>query len=61
MRTKGLAVMIAIGQTLLIVPQYANPVAIAAIGWKYWLFFFGMFVIPHHGVLHVPGNKGVDP
>ena len=25
--------------------RYANPVAIAAIGWKYWLFFLGMLVI----------------
>jgi len=44
-RTKGLAVMVAIGQSLLIVSQYANPVAIAAIGWKYWLFFLGMLVL----------------
>ena len=45
MRTKGLAVMVAIGQALLIVSQYANPVAIAAIGWKYWLFFLGMLLL----------------
>jgi len=45
MRTKGLAAMVAIGQALLIVSQYANPVAIEAIGWKYWLFFLGMLVI----------------
>lgn len=45
MRTKGLAVMVAIGQALLIVSQYANPIAIAAIGWKYWLFFLGMLVM----------------
>jgi len=44
-RTKGMAVMVAIGQALLIVSQYANPVAIAAIGWKYWLFFLGMLVL----------------
>jgi MFS family permease len=35
MRTNGLAVMVAIDQALLIVSQYANSVAIAAIGWKY--------------------------
>jgi hypothetical protein len=35
----------AIGQALLIVSQYANPVAIAAIGWKYWLFFMGMLIL----------------
>ena len=40
-----MAVMVAIGQALLIVSQYANPVAIAAIGWKYWLFFLGMLVL----------------
>jgi hypothetical protein len=34
MRTKGFAVMVAISQALLIVSQYANPVAIAAIGWR---------------------------
>jgi len=45
MRTKGMAVMVAVGQALLIVSQYANPVAIAAIGWKYWLFFLGMLVL----------------
>lgn len=45
MRTKGMAVMVAVGQALLIVSQYANPVAIAAIGWKYWLFFLGMLCI----------------
>ena len=45
MRTKGMAVMIAIGQALLIVSQYANPVAIEAIGWKYWLFFLGMLLL----------------
>lgn len=45
MRTKGLAVMVAVGQALLIVSQYANPVAIASIGWKYWLFFLGMLLI----------------
>lgn len=45
MRTKGLAAMVAVGQALLIVSQYANPVAIAAIGWKYWLFFLGMLVL----------------
>jgi hypothetical protein len=45
MRTKGLAVMVAIGQALLIVSQYANPVAIAAIGWRYWLFFLGMLML----------------
>jgi MFS family permease len=45
MRTKGIAVMVAIGQALLIVSQYANPVAIAAIGWKYWLFFLGMLAL----------------
>ncbi len=37
--------MVAVGQSLLIVSQYANPVAIAAIGWKYWLFFLGMLVL----------------
>jgi hypothetical protein len=36
---------VAIGQALLIVSQYANPVAIAAIGWKYWLFFSAMLVL----------------
>lgn len=45
MRTKGLAAMVAIGQALLIISQYANPVAIEAIGWKYWLFFLGMLII----------------
>lgn len=37
--------MVAVGQALLIVSQYANPVAIEAIGWKYWLFFLGMLVL----------------
>lgn len=37
--------MVAVGQSLLIVSQYANPVAIDAIGWKYWLFFLGMLVL----------------
>lgn len=45
MRTKGLALMVAVGQALLIVSQYANPVAIENIGWKYWLFFMGMLVL----------------
>lgn len=45
MRTKGLALMVAVGQALLIVSQYANPVAIENIGWKYWLFFMGMLLI----------------
>ncbi|KAH8665714.1 general substrate transporter [Tricladium varicosporioides] len=45
MRTKGLSVMVAIGQALLIVSQYANPVAIENIGWKYWIFFMGMLVL----------------
>lgn len=45
MRTKGLAAMVAGGQSLLIVSQYANPVAIDNIGWKYWLFFLGMLVL----------------
>jgi MFS family permease len=45
MRTKGLAAVVAIAQALLIVSQYANPVAIAAIGWKYWIFFLGMLVL----------------
>lgn len=45
MRTKGLAAMVAIGQALLIVSQYANPVAINNIGWKYWFFFLGMLVL----------------
>jgi hypothetical protein len=46
MKTKGLALMVAVGQALLIVSQCANPVAaIAAIGWKYWLFFLAMLVI----------------
>lgn len=44
MRTKGLAVMVAVGQAMLIVSQYCNPIAIAAIAWKYWLFFLGMLV-----------------
>jgi len=37
--------MVAVGQALLIVSQYANPVAIEGIGWKYWLFFLGMLVL----------------
>jgi MFS family permease len=45
MRTKGLAVMVAIGQALLIVSQYSNPVAISTLAWKYWLFFLGMLVL----------------
>ncbi|TKA34099.1 hypothetical protein B0A50_00079 [Salinomyces thailandicus] len=44
-RTKGLSVMIAIGQALLILSQYANPIAIENIGWYYWLFYLGMLLI----------------
>lgn len=44
-RTKGLGFMVAIGQIMLIVSQYANPVAIDNIGWKYWLFFLGMLIL----------------
>jgi MFS family permease len=60
-RTKGLSVMVAIGQLLLIVSQYANPVAIAAIGWKYWLFFLGMLVLMLAGVYFTyPETKGLS-
>ena len=45
MRTKGLSTIVAVGQALLIVSQYANPVAIENIGWKYWLFFMGMLLL----------------
>lgn len=37
--------MVAVGQALLIISQYANPVAIENIGWKYWLFFMGMLLL----------------
>lgn len=45
MRTKGLSVMVAVGQLMLIASQYANPVAIDRLGFKYWLFFLGMLVL----------------
>ncbi|CAG8977145.1 hypothetical protein HYALB_00003366 [Hymenoscyphus albidus] len=45
MRTKGLAIVVAGGQAMLIVSQYANPVAIENIGWKYRLFFMGMLLL----------------
>lgn len=45
MRTKGLSVMVAVGQLLLIVSQYSNPVAIGKIHWTYWLVFLGLLVL----------------
>jgi Sugar (and other) transporter len=62
MRTKGLAVMVAIGWALLIASQYANPVAIAAIGWEVLALLYGNAgAVPFYGVLHVPRNEGPYP
>ncbi|EME44007.1 hypothetical protein DOTSEDRAFT_79908 [Dothistroma septosporum NZE10] len=45
MRTKGISVFVLVGQALLIVNQYVNPIAIDSIGWYYWLFYLGMLFL----------------
>lgn len=59
-RTKGMSVVVALGMAMLIVSQYANPVAYAAIGWKYWIFFLGMLIIFLAGIyFFFPETKGM--
>lgn len=42
MRSKGLAMKNFVGQIALIINMYVNPVALAAIGYYYYIFFLGM-------------------
>lgn len=40
-----MAVVVSFGMAMLILSQYANPIAYANIGWKYWIFFLGMDIL----------------
>ncbi len=42
MRTKGLAVKTMVGQVALIINMYVNPIALAAIGYHYYIFYLGL-------------------
>ncbi|KAH7323461.1 general substrate transporter [Rhexocercosporidium sp. MPI-PUGE-AT-0058] len=42
MRSKGLAVKTMVGQVALIINMYVNPIALAAIGYHYYIFFLGL-------------------
>lgn len=43
-RTKGLALQIAVSQAALTVNNYVNPIALDAIGYWYFVFYLGMLV-----------------
>jgi MFS family permease len=50
MRSRGLAVKNLVGQVALIINMYVNPIALAAIGYHYYIFFlclncFWLFII----------------
>lgn len=42
MRARGLAVKTLVGQIALIINMYVNPIALAAIGYHYYIFFIGL-------------------
>jgi MFS family permease len=42
MRSKGLAVKNMVGQIALIINMYVNPIALAAIGYYYYIFYLGL-------------------
>jgi MFS family permease len=42
MRSKGLACKNFVGQIALIINMYVNPIALAAISWKYYIFFLAL-------------------
>jgi len=42
MRSKGLAVKNMVGQIALIINMYLNPIALAAIGYYYYIFYLGL-------------------
>lgn len=42
MRTRGLAVKNLVGQIALIINMYVNPIALAAIGYHYYIFFLAL-------------------
>lgn len=42
MRARGLAVKTLVGQVALIINMYVNPIALAAIGYHYYIFFIGL-------------------
>lgn len=44
-RTKGLAVQIAVSEAALTVNQYVNPIALDNIGYWYFVFYLGMLLI----------------
>lgn len=44
-RTKGLAVQVAVSEAALTVNQYVNPIALEKIGFWYFVFYLGMLVI----------------
>ncbi|KAI4723771.1 MFS sugar transporter-like protein [Aureobasidium sp. EXF-10728] len=43
-RSRGLGVMIAVSQAALTVNQYVNPIALAHIGFYYYIFYLGMLI-----------------
>ena len=44
-RSKGLALQIAVLELALLVNQYVNPIALAYIGYYYYIFYLGMLLI----------------
>lgn len=42
MRSKGLAIKNVVGQIALIINMWVNPIALAAIGYHYYIFFLGL-------------------
>ncbi|KAL3479796.1 general substrate transporter [Aspergillus californicus] len=42
LRSKGLAIKSVVAQCALIVNQYVNPIALSAIGWKYYIVYIGL-------------------
>ncbi|TVY14531.1 Lactose permease, partial [Lachnellula arida] len=44
-RARGLALQIAVSQAALTVNQYVNPIALDNIGFYYYIFYLGMFVL----------------
>ncbi|KAF9634806.1 putative hexose transporter protein [Lasiodiplodia theobromae] len=58
-RTKGLALQIAVSQAALTVNNYVNPIALEAIGYWYFVFYLGMLVAGMAFIwLFFPETKG---
>lgn len=58
-RTKGLAVQIAVSEAALTVNQYVNPIALDSIGYWYFVFYLGMLLLGTAVIyLWFPETKG---